>query len=52
MSLFFPLILSGDLKVGGSEPGHPGEGAGAVRAKGQEASAHQQRHYVNILGAG
>lgn len=40
--LLLPLIVSGDLVLGGQ--GQPGEGAGAPGAEGEHATSCQERH--------
>ena len=40
--LLLPLIVSGHLELGGQ--GQSGEGAGALRAEGQQTSTCQKRH--------
>ena len=42
MCLLLPLIVSGDLVLGGQ--GQPGEGAGAPGAEGEHATSCQERH--------
>ena len=42
MRLLLPLIVSGDLVLGGQ--GQPGEGSGAPGTEGEHATSCQERH--------